>query len=98
MPPTDFTDMSETALRHQLGPVTSTNTFTLSDPMPEERVEILNFVKPDWGNKTAETIKEMIWEPDRKRLVVWLRQQNNHWRAFHHHIIPSGSVDCGSYH
>lgn len=100
---TTFTGLSETTLRHQLGPVTRMNTFTLADPVPEERVEILNFVQPDWGNAAAETIREMIWETRQQRLVIWLRQQDAGWRAFHHNIIllesdGSGSVDCGNYH
>ncbi len=89
--------MPETALQHQLEPVTRTNTFTLSDPVLEERVKILNFAQPGWEHETAETIKEMIWETNRKRLVIRRRRQDNSWRAFHHNSIRSDLIDCGSY-
>ncbi|MEL6710462.1 MAG: hypothetical protein AAFP10_07260 [Pseudomonadota bacterium] len=102
-PETFFTGVSETELRQQLGPVDRMHTFALSDPLPEERVEILNFLEPDWDDETGETIKEMIWEQGQERLVIWLLQQDDgNWRAFHHNVVlpevgGPDSADCGRY-
>ena len=86
-PEISFTDASIIELRHQLGPEVKITIFSLSDPLPEARVEILNFFQPDSDNAAPKTIKEMIWHQGQGYLVIWLHQEGETWRAFHHNVI-----------
>lgn len=61
--------------------------FSMKEPIPEARIEILNYLEPAYGAKDAENILELTWNKKDSIHRVWLQQEKEIWRAIHYDQI-----------